>query len=65
MEQQLQIREQELEKAQNETYRIKLDFEERFKKMNDELDGFRSREHDLLSVNSIMSILIASNDMAI
>jgi hypothetical protein len=49
LEQLLQVKDQELEKAQNENYHTKLEFEDRFKKLNDELDGFRNREHDLLA----------------
>jgi hypothetical protein len=52
LEQQLQVKEQEVERAQRELYQTKLDFEDRVKKLNDELDAFRTREHDILAVST-------------
>lgn len=52
LEQQLQVKEQEVERAQRELYQTKLDFEDRIKKLNDELDAFRTREHDILAVSN-------------
>lgn len=58
MEQQLTAKEQEVERTQRELYQSKLDFEDRIKKLNDELDAFRTREHDILAVRSTVMMVI-------
>lgn len=51
LEQTLQAKERELEQTQVASFNSKLEFENRIKAMNDELDTLKQREHDLLSVS--------------